>query len=243
MSHHGKKQRTFLRLTVSQRIQHVILFTSTGLLILTGFMLLGERWAIDLFGSAGNSIFYWRGVVHRIAGVAVTLVCIYHLVYVVVSEEGKSWLRDMLPRLKDGVDAGQNVSFMLGFRKARPKMDRFTYMEKIEYFSVYFGMFIVILTGTMMWTEWLWPKFYLDVADALHLGEATLAALAIIVGHIFTVHYNPHVYPMNKAFIDGQISEEIMLEEHPLWLDRLEAEEVTATAAATEKDVEKRDDA
>ena len=60
----------------------------------------------------------------------------------------------------------------------------------------------------------------LDVADAFHLGEATLAALAIIVGHIFSVHYNPHVYPMNKAFIDGKISESLMKEEHPLWLER-----------------------
>ena len=239
MSSHGKQQRTFERLTKSQRIQHVILFTSTGLLILTGFMLMGERWVIELFGKAGDTIFYWRGIIHRIAGVTVTLVCLYHLVYVVVAAEGKSWFRDMLPCLKDAVDAVQNVGYMLGLRKARPKMDRFTYLEKLEYFSVYFGMFIVIVTGIMMWTEWLWPKFYLDVADAFHLGEATLAALAIIVGHIFSVHYHPHVYPMNKAFIDGKISETIMKEEHPLWLERLEAEE----AAANAETAENRDDA
>ena len=232
MSGH-KQERMFLRLTKSQRIQHVILFVSTGLLIVTGFMLLGERWVIDLFGGAGDTIFYWRGIIHRVAGVAVTLVCLYHLVYVMVSEEGKSWFRDMIPRWKDAVDVVQNVSYMLGFRKSRPLMDRFTYLEKLEYFSVYFGMFIVIVTGIMMWTEQLWPKFYLDVADAFHLGEATLAALAIIIGHIFSVHYNPHVYPMNKAFIDGKISESIMREEHGLWLERIEAEEA-AKAAETE---------
>ena len=231
---HGKKERMFVRLTKSQRIQHVILFVSTGLLILTGFMLMGERWVIEMFGSAGNEIFYWRGIVHRVAGVSVTLVCLYHLGYVALQEEGRSWIKDMLPRMSDATFASQNVSYMLGFREARPKMERFTYMEKIEYFSVYFGMFIVIITGTMMWTEQYWPKFWLDVADALHLGEATLAALAIIIGHIFSVHYNPHVYPMNKAFIDGNISESMMKEEHGLWyereLERLAAEEAETAA-------------
>ena len=99
-------------------------------------------------------------------------------------------------------------------------MDRFFYLEKLEYWSVYFGMFVVIVTGAMMWTEYLWPKFYMDVAGAFHLGEATLAALAIIVGHIFSVHYNPHVYPMNRAFIDGMIDEDLMKEEHRLWYER-----------------------
>jgi len=120
--------------------------------------------------------------------------------------------------------------YMLGNRKERPKLDRFTYLEKLEYFSVYFGMFIVITTGIMMWTQSYWPKFYLDMADALHLGEATLAALAIIVGHIFAVHYNPHVYPMNKTFIDGNISETMMKEEHALWYERIIAEDDAPSA-------------
>jgi len=235
---HGNNERSFIRLTKSQRIQHVILFISTGLLILTGFMLQGERWVIEMFGSAGDTIFYWRGIIHRIAGVTVTAVCLYHLVYIVVTEEGRSWIRDMLPRMSDATFAVQNVSYMLGFRKQRPKMDRFTYLEKLEYFSVYFGMLIVITTGIMMWTEYLWPKFWLDIADAFHLGEATLAALAIIIGHIFSVHYNPHVYPMNKAFIDGKISESLMKEEHGLWyereMERLKAEEAEGTAGGNQ---------
>jgi cytochrome b subunit of formate dehydrogenase len=220
MSGNGNTKRTFIRLTKSQRIQHAILFSSTGLLILTGFMLQGERWAIELFGSAGDAIFYWRGVIHRIAGVAVTAVCLYHIYYVAFRPEGRSWIRDMRPKLSDAGNAWRNVRYMLGLGSERPKMDRFTYLEKLEYFSVWFGMFIVIPTGFLMWTEYLWPKFYLDVADAFHLGEATLAALAIIIGHIFAVHYNPHVYPMNRAFLDGTIDEELMKEEHPLWYER-----------------------
>lgn len=220
MSGTNSRPRQFVRLTKSQRIQHVILFVSTTLLIITGFMIEAEAWVIASFGNAAETIFWWRGWIHRIAGVAVTVICIYHLVYVAVTADGRSWFVDMLPRPSDAVFAWQNVMYMLGFRDTRPKMDRFFYLEKLEYWSVYFGMFIVIVTGIMLWTEYLWPKFYLDVAGAFHLGEATLAALAIIIGHIFSVHFNSHVYPMNRAFIDGMISEDLMKEEHGLWYER-----------------------
>ncbi|MET0071130.1 MAG: cytochrome b/b6 domain-containing protein [Candidatus Thiodiazotropha sp.] len=208
-------------MTKNQRIQHAILFISTGLLIITGFMLQGEKWVIEMFGSAGDTIFWWRSLIHRIAGVTVTIVCAYHIYYILFIPEGRSWILDMLPKAKDFSDLYKNLGYMLGFRDTKPPMDRFTYLEKLEYLSVWFGMFIVISTGIMMWTEYLWPKFYLDVADAFHLGEATLAALAIIAGHIFTVHYHPHVYPMNRAFIDGYIDEELARMEHPLWHDKL----------------------
>lgn len=228
MSKKHDSGRQFLRMTKSQRIQHVILFLSTAVLILTGFMLQADNWLIELFGEYGDIVFTIRSWLHRIAGVTVALVCIYHLYYVFTTAEGKSWATDMLPRPKDAVDLYQNVMFMIGFRSKRPKLDRFMYLEKLEYWSVYFGMTIVIITGIMMWSENLWPKFYLEVANVFHLGEAVLAALAIIVGHIFSVHYNPHVYPMNKTFIHGMLSEEMMKEEHELWyekeLKRLESE-------------------
>lgn len=220
---HANHERFFLRLTRSERIQHAILFVSTGLLILTGFMLLGERWVIESFGAAGKTIFYWRGIIHRVAAVAVMMVCAYHLYYTLLTLDGRSWFRDMRPGWRDVVDAYRNVRYMLGVGKEKPKLDRFTYLEKLEYFSVYFGMFIVIATGIMMWTAEMWPKTFLDIADAFHWGEATLAALAIIVGHIFAVHYDPHVYPMNRAFLDGRISETLVKEEHAAWHERIAA--------------------
>ncbi|MES9991784.1 MAG: cytochrome b/b6 domain-containing protein [Candidatus Thiodiazotropha sp.] len=210
-----------VRLTKNQRIQHAVLFISTGLLIITGFMLQGEKWVIEMFGSAGDTIFWWRSLIHRIAGVTVTIICIYHIFYIAFIPEGRSWIQDMLPTWKDFSDLYQNLGYMLGFKDVKPAMDRFTYLEKLEYFSVWFGMFIVITTGVMMWTEYMWPKFYLDIANAFHLGEATLAALAIIAGHIFTVHYHPHVYPMNRAFINGYIDEELAQAEYPLWYKKL----------------------
>ena len=237
MSHIGKTKKQFVRLTRSQRIQHNILMISIILLIITGFMLQVDLWFISIFGNASETIFWWRGFIHRFAAVIVTINCVYHLIYVVVSKEGRSWFTDMLPKLKDAVDAWQNVMYMLGFRNSRPQMERFYYLEKMEYWSVYFGMFIVIVTGTILWTEYLWPKFYLDVAGAFHLGEATMASLAIIVGHILSVHFNPHVYPMNRAFIDGMIDEDIMKEEHHLWYEQ-EMKKIESSQDKEDSDVE-----
>lgn len=228
--------RKFVRMTKSQRIQHIILFVSTTLLILTGFMLQADMWLIELFGDYGEIVFDIRSWLHRASGVIVSAVCVYHLIYVITTKEGKSWVSDMLPNIKDAVDAYQNVMFMIGFRKQKPKLDRFMYLEKLEYWSVYFGMTIVIITGIMMWTEYLWPKFYLEVANAFHLGEAVLATLAIIVGHIFSVHYNPHVYPMNRTFIDGMISEEMMKDEHALWYEREIKKSDEPAAGASDND-------
>jgi hypothetical protein len=43
-----------------------------------------------------------------------------------------------------------------------------------------------------------------------------LATLAIIVWHFYQVIFDPDVYPVNFAFIDGRVSEEAYKEEHEL---------------------------
>lgn len=221
----NRNQRYFVRMTRSERLQHLVLMLCVGTLVLTGFMLEGELWVIESFGSAGKTIFFWRGILHRVAGIGLILLGLYHLYYITFTREGRSWIYDMLPRWKDFVDMVQNVGYLLGLRKERPLFDRFTYQEKLEYFSIYFGVPIVVVSGIMLWFEYKWNKFYLDVAEAFHKGEATLAALAIMVWHIFTVFFKPGNYPLNTTFIHGLMSEEDVRHHHPLWYERLKEEE------------------
>lgn len=49
--------------------------------------------------------------------------------------------------------------------------------------------------------------------DPLH--EAVLATLAIVVWHFYHVIFDPDVYPMNWAWLDGEMSEEQYRHEHP----------------------------
>lgn len=48
-----------------------------------------------------------------------------------------------------------------------------------------------------------------------------LATLAIIVWHFYQVIFDPDVYPVNFAFIDGRVSEELYKEEHELAYEQL----------------------
>ena len=228
------QQRYFVRLTLSQRIQHFILMVSTSLLIITGFMIQAEASLIASFGQYGDTVFWLRGWTHRIAGVIAIAACVYHIFYSFLSSDGRSWFVDMIPRPKDALDVYQNIMFMLGFMDNRPKMDRFFYLEKLEYWSVYFGMIIVISTGIVMWTEGYWPKFYLDVALAFHIGEATLAALAIIAGHLSFVLYHPHTYPAAKTVLNGLISEEQAKDEYEGWYEKEMARLVTEEVRSEE---------
>lgn len=226
MAHHTDKDtKYYVRLNKVERFQHYVIMFSVGMLVLTGFMLEGEKWVIESFGSAGKTIFFWRGILHRVAAVSVISLGFFHVSYCIFTKAGRSWIWDMLPRFKDVKDAIQNVGYLLGLKKERPKFDRFTYAEKLEYFSIYFGMPIVIVSGIMLWTQSRWNRFYLDVAEAFHRGEATLAAMAILVWHLMTVFFKPGNYPLNKMFIHGLISEEDVKHHHPLWYERLKAEE------------------
>ena len=48
-----------------------------------------------------------------------------------------------------------------------------------------------------------------------------LATLAIIVWHFYHVIFDPDVYPVNFAFIDGRVSAELYKEEHELSYEQM----------------------
>jgi len=62
----------------------------------------------------------------------------------------------------------------------------------------------------------LLPRWWLDVATAIHFYEAVLASLAIVVWHFYQVFLDPDAYPMNWAWWDGKVSEHHYREEHGL---------------------------
>ena len=60
------------------------------------------------------------------------------------------------------------------------------------------------------------PRWWLDVATAIHFYEAILATLAIVVWHFYQVFFDPDVYPMNWAWWDGKMTLHHYREEHGL---------------------------
>ncbi|HEV2114634.1 MAG TPA: cytochrome b/b6 domain-containing protein, partial [Terriglobales bacterium] len=210
------EHRVLVRMSPNQRVQHLILLTSFFVLVITGFALkFPDSWFAALVG--GEKV---RGIVHRVAAVVLISLGLYHMVYAVVNREGRRLLHDFLPGMKDAHDVIENVAYHLGFRSERPQFARFNYAEKAEYWALVWGMVIMATTGIMLWAKVtvgdLIPRWWLDVASAVHFYEAVLATLAIVAWHFYQVFFDPDTYPMNWAWYDGKMSLEHYREEHGL---------------------------
>lgn len=219
------KEETYLRLGPSLRVQHVILLTSCIVLIVTGLPLKfhDAAWAGVAFSLMGG--IKMGGLVHRIAATALICVGTYHLGYIILSSYGRWNFRQLAPALKDFKDVFQQMKYFIGLSGQRPKFRRFSYVEKFDYWAVYWGMVIMIGSGAMLWFEEIslrfLPKYVIDIAKEAHSDEALLATLAIIIWHFYNVHFNPDKFPMNRTWLTGRITKEEMMHEHPLEYEEL----------------------
>jgi cytochrome b subunit of formate dehydrogenase len=222
-----RTQNPFLtRMTLNQRWQHLVLLLSFIVLVITGFALrFPETWFAHTLGMGENL----RGILHRIAGVALMGAGIYHLFYVAFAREGKKLIRDLMPGPKDVRDVWTAMLYYLGLSREKPKFGRFSYSEKAEYWALVWGTALMAVTGIMLWAKvWvgnLLARWWVDVATAIHFYEAILATLAIIVWHFYQVFLDPDIYPMNWAWWDGKMPEQLYRHEHELDTEAVEYKE------------------
>jgi cytochrome b subunit of formate dehydrogenase len=225
--HFGSAQ--YLRMSLNERIQHGLMAGSFLLLVITGFMLrYPDAWWVVLIRSMSENAFEFRSLVHRIAGVVMMGISAYHLGYVASVKRGKRLIMDLLPRIQDARDAWMQLRFYVGLSRQKPRFHRFGYVEKAEYWALVWGVFVMAATGFVLWFDNyfmnLLTKAGWDIARTIHYYEAILATLAIIVWHFYFVIFNPDVYPMNTAWLNGMLAEEEMEKEHPLELEELRAQ-------------------
>ena len=216
----------YLRMTVNERIQHILLAVSFITLVITGFMLrFPNTWWVQHIRDLSEYTFEIRSILHRIAAVIMITVSVYHIGYLIFTKRGRQLFKDLLPKYKDLTDAIGVASFNLGISKQKPKLDRFSYVEKSEYWALVWGTIVMSITGIIMWFDntfiGLFTKLGWDIANTIHYYEAWLAFLAIVVWHFYFIIFNPDVYPMNTAWFNGKVSEEEMEEEHPLELKKI----------------------
>jgi cytochrome b subunit of formate dehydrogenase len=207
--------RIVVRMENIQRYQHLVLLISFFVLVITGFALkYPESW----FASALLMHERVRGIIHRVAGVTLIGVSLFHVGYVILNRGGRKMLWDMLPVPKDAWDIIDTLKYNLGLSQKRPQFARFNYGEKVEYLALVWGMFVMAITGLGLWFKVqvgdMAPRWILDVFTAVHFYEAILATLAILVWHFYQVFLDPDVYPMNWAWYDGRMSIEHYVEEH-----------------------------
>jgi len=219
--------REFERFNWNFRTQHMILLGSCLILIITGLPLKFHEARIsqlffDLVGGVQMST-----LLHRIGAVGLIAVGAYHFFYLLAFREGRRDFWALLPRPRDATDFFQMLRYFLGKTADKPRFGRFSYVEKFDYWAVYWGMVIMIGSGLILWfletsLQYL-PKFAADIAREAHSDEGLLATLAIIIWHFYNVHLNPENFPMNWTMFTGKISEEEMRRHHPLEYQELVA--------------------
>jgi cytochrome b subunit of formate dehydrogenase len=223
--------KRYLRMTWNERAQHLNLFINFTILVITGFALkYPEAFWVEPITDVPLGMTF-RGFLHRLCGVAIVFLGGYHVLYLIFTERGRGVLKGMIPNLKDALDLWETLKNNLFFNRPAKdlKMGRFNFREKFEYLGLIWGTLVMTVTGFILWFKEPWlknfPMWTYDVARAIHFYEAILATLTIIVWHFYSVIFNPDVYPMNWAWITGEMTEHEMGVEHGLELEKLKAEE------------------
>lgn len=217
-----KKKRMFERFGKNFRSQHMLMFISVIILIITGMPLKFPEFAIskfiviDLFGGLENST-----LIHRVGAVGLIIVGVWHLGYIMFSRVGRRDFFLMIPRPQDIKDFMHTIQYYLGKRTSGPKFGRFSFIEKFDYWAVYWGMVIMIGSGAIMWWKEFFPKYLFDIGREAHSDEGLLATLAIVIWHFYNVHFNPEVFPMSWVWWHGQLTEAEMKHHHPLEYDEI----------------------
>jgi cytochrome b subunit of formate dehydrogenase len=244
-----RDDEVFLRMNRTERIQHLALIVSFTLLVVTGLPLMFyELRPFKAIFSYGR-VFYYRGVLHRIAAVLLIADIAWHFGYTLLARRGRENFRELMPRRKDLLDAVAQFGYNVGlsawlYRKgvlrkffdrhpfwrfeAPPEYGRYNFIEKLEYLAVAWGSLVMILSGFFMWNVGLslrlFPLWVHDIFVIAHGYEAMLAFLAIIVWHMYNVHLNPEVFPMSRVWLDGKITGHQLRTLHLLEYRKIEAD-------------------
>ncbi len=217
------KTTTYVRFPVARRIEHIVLITTFVLLATTGLPQKYPTSAISTFivqllGGIEN-----LRDIHHLTSVLVMFAVMYHLLNIGYHIFVLRSKMSMMISLQDAKDGLQALLYNLGLAKSFPKMGRYTFDEKFEYWAFVWGYSVMGVTGFIMWnpitaTMYL-PGEFVPAAKAAHGGEAVLAVLAILIWHM----YNVHIKRVNKSMWTGNISAEEIAEDHPLELEDIKS--------------------
>jgi cytochrome b subunit of formate dehydrogenase len=256
-----KGQKYYLKITRNQSLQHHLLMITFLMLAFTGFPLkfYYYGWAgfiIDLFGGI-----HITRMLHRLAGVTMVSLFIYHLyyllkktftLYVIPARKSRSfswkelglfiYCSPMFPRKKDLKDVFDQFKYVIFLAAEKPKNEKFHMKEKLDYWAVFWGIPILGLTGLVIWlpvwaTSFL-PGWAVNISYIAHSDEALLAVSVIFIWHMYNAHVNYDQFPMSPLFLTGYLPEYLIKREYYLEWERIN--QVVAMDPAQIVDVDSR---
>jgi cytochrome b subunit of formate dehydrogenase len=212
------------------RLAHLIGAVSIMLLVLTGTAVLyaDSFWAPTVIAILGGP--KSAAILHRIGAVMFMVVFFGHLIYFAF-RIGRTWRTfrwfgpdSLIPNWQDFKDCAAMFKWFFG-KGPRPRFDRWTYYEKFDYWAPFWGMFIIGVSGAMLWfpstTASVLPGWVFNVGTIVHGEEAFLAAVFLFTVHFFNVHFRPDKFPQDIVMFTGALTLEEFRREHGLQYRRL----------------------
>jgi cytochrome b subunit of formate dehydrogenase len=218
----GSQSESYQRFHALHRILHIIIIFNFTLLTITGFLLhfSGFGWTsfiVSLMGGAGAI-----GWLHRFCGAFLYVGIVIHVswlfYYKIVLKQKICGPDSVLPGTKDLKDLYQNLRYV--FKKDTPPLfDRFSYLQKLDYWAVMLGMQSMGITGLLLcFSEFfagILPGYFINIATHFHFHEAVLAVMYIAVIHMSDTHLVPDIFPLEKTIFTGEIEKIRFMEDHP----------------------------
>jgi thiosulfate reductase cytochrome b subunit len=234
----------FTRFTPLDRFLHGLIIISFLMLVITGMPLkfYYMDWAQTMLDVMGGQVV--AAVLHRIGALITIFYFSVHVISVIYGlivgrqrfmnpDTGKLEFKRIrkeffgpdspMPNSQDLKDIIAHNKWFFG-KGPKPQFDRWTYWEKFDYMAVFWGVFMIGLSGLIMW----FPEFFtavlpgwaINVALIIHSDEALLAAGFIFTFHFFNVHFRPDKFPMDRVMFSGRLSKAEMLSERKRLYDR-----------------------
>lgn len=227
---HRSEGPWILRFRTSDRLTHIAIVVSFLILAATGLPLLYSHlpWGQTLahaLGGVGLS-----RVLHRLFAVVTFGYAFFHLGHILrTSLIKRDWSifwgpQSMMPRVRDLVDLLKMFRWFL-YLGPPPRLDRWAYWEKFDYFAVFWGVPVIGLSGLMLWLPQyvtrILPGWTLNVAMIIHGEEALLAIGFIFTFHFFHNHIRPENFPLDPVMFTGRLPLERFRAERADEYDRL----------------------
>ena len=215
------------------RIAHLAFALSVMLLVLTGMAAFFPEtsWARTVMATFGTPKI--AGQVHRFAAYTMLGIFAIHLVAVSINILRK-WKDfrffgpdSFVPNWKDLDDMIGMFKWFVG-KGERPRIERWSYWEKFDYWAVFWGMAIIGGSGMMLAFPHVvaayLPGWVFNVAMVVHGEEAVLAAVFLFTVHFFNNHFRPDkLPPPDVVMFTGTQSLQEFRHEHRAQYDRLVA--------------------
>ncbi|MCX5691089.1 MAG: hypothetical protein NTV94_15105 [Planctomycetota bacterium] len=224
--HHHREPTAIRRFTTLDRVNHAFVAITFFGLTATGIPLVfsQDAWASRLAWLLGGV--ETAGIWHRFFAILLIINFAAHFAglahaFIHRTCSAVEWTfgpNSLVPRWKDAKDVVGMLGWFFG-RNRPPRLDRWTYWEKFDYWAEVGGSMIIGGSGLLLWfpeiAAKLLPGWSFNIAMIVHGYEALLAIGFIFTIHFFNAHLRPGAFPVDEVIFTGTMPEAELKEQRP----------------------------